>query len=127
MIARRVSRLAASGALIVLLIAGCQNARSARLRTPTITPNVAASLMVVQQTQNAARTQRAQVAALTPEPGGVQTYCETAFLGTRTPDECRAWVNRVMEVYPADVAYCQNAGGDDFGACLTDRQVPLPE
>jgi len=123
--------ISAAGFLLLVFLAlqaaGCQNARSARLVTPTITENIVGTLMIVQQTQQAHWAQQTQIAASTPEPEGVRTYCESTFKGTRTPDECRTWVNRVMEVYPADIAYCQHTDGEDFGDCLRSRKVPLPE
>ncbi|MBI1259672.1 MAG: hypothetical protein GC204_19570 [Chloroflexi bacterium] len=120
--------------LLLALIAGCQSARStypgthgARTSIPSITPNVVASLMIVQQTQNAARATQTQIAALTPEADAVKIYCETSARGTLTPDQCERWASRILEVYPTDVAYCQHTPDVDFGACLTDRNVPLPE
>ncbi|MEO8393915.1 MAG: hypothetical protein ABI700_13065 [Chloroflexota bacterium] len=114
-------------ALLVLQTAGCQPPRSNFLPAPPTFEDISGTLMVVQKTNVAYWAQLTQIAASTPEPEGVRTYCESTFKGTRTPDECRTWVNRVMEVYPADIAYCQHTEGEDFGDCLRIRHVPLPE
>src|SRR4051812_16543381 len=87
-------------ALLVLQTAGCQPPRSHFLPAPPTFEDISGTLMVVQKTNVAYWAQLTQIAALTPEPEDVRTYCESTFKGTRTPDECRTWVNRVMEVYP---------------------------